>query len=145
MYKLITRLQLVTVIVFVLFIESIYSENSAAVNQSQLLVQPSKYVKMIHYDLTFSEDSLIFEGKFIILGKNIFGHFDIAAYNDSGRVMLQTKSSDRAYRKEQGSKVKSIKMNIGKCIDCRKVEVFFHEMRLDPDIGGCVSKQYKKS
>ncbi|MBN1576786.1 MAG: hypothetical protein JW913_09555 [Chitinispirillaceae bacterium] len=117
------------------------SDSSSAANKPELVVQPSKYVEILDAVIGSSDGSMVFEGHFIVLGRGVFGHFDFVAYDDSGEVIQLTKSDDRAYVKDNGARVKSIDMNLGPVDKCEKVEVSFHEMRMEPDSGACFSKQ----
>jgi hypothetical protein len=133
-------LQTVTFLACISFGRSNAAENSAGVNQPQLIVQSSKYIDMKSSSLLLSGGSPSFRGAFIVLGEGVYGHFDLIAFNDSGKEIQQTKSDNRAYRKHQGNKLKSIGVDLGSDLKCTKVEVSFHEMRVNPNVGACVPK-----
>lgn len=102
----------------------------------QLSVQQSNYVEFKSTNITASNGTITFDGKFIVLGERVYGHFDMVASNDSGQVLRKTMSQDRAWLRDQGGKLKttSLSMNVDAPV---KVEVSFHEMRLHPESGAC--------
>jgi hypothetical protein len=121
-------------------ISSIFAEdNSASSKQPSVSIQSSKYISFTNTKLVTSNGAVIFEGDFIVLGEGIYGHFDLIAYTDSGKIIQKVKSDDRAWRKLQGSRVKSISVSLGSVTDCSKVEVSFHEMMADRDSGAYLS------
>lgn len=130
-------LQAVAFLVCVALGRSNAAEKSAGVNQPQLVVQSSKYIDVKSSSIFLSGGTSTFNSTFIVLGEGIYGHFDLIAFNDSGKVIQQTKSDNRAYRRHQGIKLKSISMNLESAPKCTKVEVSFHEMRVNPDVGTC--------
>lgn len=125
----------------ILFSSQLFSlESEISPSQSQLVIQSSKYIKFNSSNLITLNGALTFDGKFIVLGEGIYGHFDLVVFNDSGTVVYQTKSVDRAYRRHRGVKLKSVKMNLENVSKYTKAEVTFHEMRVDPKAGTCILK-----
>jgi hypothetical protein len=116
------------------------SESQSSSSQQQLVVQPSQYIKFTSSSIVTLNGIITFDGKFIILGEGVYGHFDLVAFNDSGKIIQQTKSADRAYRRHSGVKTKSVKINLDNASECIKVEVTFHEMRVEPKAGACILK-----
>jgi hypothetical protein len=108
------------------------SDNNVSA-EPRLEVLPSNYIRMVNSHLGSSDGSMKFEGRFIVLGRGIYGHFEAVSYNDSGMVLQSMSSPDRAYRAEHGGRVKSINMPLVAFNNCARVEVRFHEMRLNPD------------
>ncbi|NLG18716.1 MAG: hypothetical protein GX556_15410 [Fibrobacter sp.] len=104
--------------------------------QPQLSIKQSKYVNFINSSVTASEGAILFEGRFIVLGEGVYGHFDMIAYNDSGKVVQKAISEDRAWRRDAGSKLKTITLSITS-EQPAEIEVSFHEMRINPDAGAC--------
>lgn len=114
--------------------------NKIPPSQPLLVVQSSKYITFNSSNLISLNGALTFDGKFIVLGEGIYGHFDLVAFSDSGKVVYQTKSVDRAYRRHSGVKLKSVKINLENASKYTKAEVTFHEMRVDPKAGACILK-----
>ncbi len=104
--------------------------------QPQLSIKQSKYVNFINSSVTASEGAILFEGRFIVLGEGVYGHFDMIAYNDSGKVVQKAISEDRAWRRDSGSKLKTITLSTTSELPA-EIEVSFHEMRINPDVGAC--------
>lgn len=104
--------------------------------QPQLSIQQSKYVDFKSSNVAISKGTTVFEGNFIVLGEGVYGHFDMVASDDSGKIVQKVMSEDRAWRREQGSKLKAVTLSVNGALPS-KVEVSFHEMRVNPDVGAC--------
>jgi hypothetical protein len=127
-----------TIILISLFAgQLIASESEVPPGKLELTVQSSKYVSFTSSNIIGSKELISFDGKFIVLGKGIFGHFDLVAFDGSGKVIHQIKSNDHAYQRDQGAKVKNIALSIDNDTSCIKVDVSFHETRINPDVGAC--------
>jgi hypothetical protein len=124
----------------VIISRSIAAESTLSVNQPQLTVNPSNYVTFNSSNVVVSKDAITFEGTFVVLGEGIYGHFDLVTYDDSGKSVQLTKTDDQAFMRDHGSKPKPIILVTGNSKGITKVEVSFHEMRLNPDTGACISK-----
>ncbi len=109
-----------------------------------LIVQPSRYVDIINAEICILAESVRISNHFIVLGRGIYGHFDVVACDSTGTEILRMKSEDTVYRKNRGSRVKSFNMDLGRVPSCKKVEIAFHETRLDPHTGTCVSSGYPR-
>jgi len=108
-------------------------ENTASSKQPAISVPASKYINFTNTNLVTTKGVMTFDGNFIVLGKGIYGHFEVIVYGDSETVIQRVKSEDRAWRKEQGSKVKSISLSLGSISTCSKVEVMFQETQIKSD------------
>ncbi len=104
--------------------------------QTQLFIQQSNFVEFKSTNITASNGAISIEGKFIILGNGIFGHFDMVAFDDSGKVIQKAMSEDRAWQRDHGGNLKSIALLMS-TKEPAKVEVSFHEMRIHPEFGAC--------
>jgi hypothetical protein len=65
------------------------------------------------------------------MGEGVFGHFNAVVYGDSDKVFKEIQSEDRAWRSDQGGKIKSIIFNIGIIPSNSKVVISFREMRVE--------------
>jgi hypothetical protein len=65
------------------------------------------------------------------MGKGIYGHFELIACDDSGKVNQRTATDDRAWRKDKGANVKSISISLDAAPDLSKVEISFQETRVE--------------
>jgi len=110
------------------------SGNNAS-EKPRLEVQQSNYVRMMSSRLGASDEAMEFEGRFIVLGRGVYGHFEAICYDDSGKVLQSMNSPDRTYRAEQGARVKSIGIPLAAFDNCARVVVCFHETRLEADAG----------
>jgi len=106
-----------------------------------LSIESSKWVTMQSPVLSLENGTLVFGSEFMILGKGIFGHFDMVVYGADGKVITVVKSDDRAWRKDNGPVVKDIALTFDTAEKCAAVSVSFHEMRESPDVGACVARQ----
>jgi hypothetical protein len=104
-----------------------------------LKIEPSKYVNFTSTKLTAQNGAINFQGDFLVLGEGIFGHFDLQTFDSTGNRLKLAQSEERNYRRDQGSKFKNVLISTTDTdsLQCYKVSVFFHEMRLEPDYGPC--------
>ena len=117
--------------IIILFITLLFaSGENATIIQPELKMVPSKYVMLRNAAIQVQGKTLEFDGQFLVLGRGIYGHFEFIAYDDSGKVLMTTKSDDRAYRRDRGARVKAIKVTLGSVPSCSSVTVAFHEMRV---------------
>jgi hypothetical protein len=114
---------------------SIFAGDNPVASKPSISILPSKYVSFTNTNLAVSNGLMVFNGSFIIFGQGVYGHFDLVVYSDSGKVTQKIQSDDRAWRKERGSRVKSISLSLGSVVTCYKIEVSFHEMRTDLNSG----------
>jgi putative lipoic acid-binding regulatory protein len=125
------------VLTFVILIQYLtIAQEPADKTQPQLSVQQSNYVEFKSTNITASNGTITFDGKFIVLGDAIFGHFDVVANNDSGKIIQKTMSEDRAWKRDHGGNLKSITVSM-RASNAAKVVVSFHEMRINPNSGAC--------
>jgi hypothetical protein len=125
------------VITFVVLIHCLtIAQEPAGKAQPQMSIQQSNYVEFKSTNITASTGTITFDGKFIVLGDAIFGHFDLLAYNDSGKVIQKTMSEDRAWKRDHGGNLKSITVAM-RISNAAKVVISFHEMRINPNSGSC--------
>jgi hypothetical protein len=104
--------------------------------KTQLVVIPSRYIEVQSFDITRSNNEGIgIEGKFLVAGKGIYGHFEAVAYNDSGFMLQRVSSEDVTYRRGRGAKTKTVDLYMNNRTSCSKIEVTFHEMRETSDTG----------
>src|SRR5512133_87229 len=105
----------------------------------ELKIEPSKYVNFTSTTLTAQNGTINFQGDFLLLGEGIFGHFDLETFDSTGNRLKLAQSEERNYRRDQGSKYKNVSISATDTdsLQCYKVSVFFHEMRLEPDSGPC--------
>jgi hypothetical protein len=105
----------------------------------ELKIEPSKYVNFTSTKLTAQNGTINFQGEFLVLGEGIYGHFDLQTFDSTGKRLKLAQSEERNYRRKQGSKYKSVSISTTDTdsLQCYKVSVFFHEMRLEPDSGPC--------
>lgn len=105
----------------------------------ELKTEPSRYVNFTSAKVTSQNGTIQFNGDFLILGEGIFGHFDLQTFDSSGNRLKLAQSEERNYRRDQGSKYKNVSISTTDTdsLQCYKVSVFFHEMRLEPDLGPC--------
>jgi len=106
------------------------------VSQPQLFIQQSNYITFKSTNVNSSKEAVSFDGTFIILGKGVYGHFDMAAFDNSGKVIQISTSGNQNWRSDQGSKLKTVNLTMSNC-NPAKVEVSFHEMRVNPNVGAC--------
>jgi len=114
------------------------NDTTAADSLPPLEVLPSEFVSVLEYSFTQAGPAVVFEGSFTISGEGIYGHFDLVLFDDSGAQIKTCSSSDRAYRRDRGSKVKPVSISCVVPDTCVKVQLYFHEMRLHPDDGPCM-------
>jgi hypothetical protein len=125
------------VLTFIILIQYLaFAQESTDKNLPQLSVQQSNYIEFKNTNITASNGTITFEGKFIVLGERVYGHFDMVASSDSGKVLQKAMSQDRAWLRDQGGKLKKITLSMNVSAPA-KVEVSFHEMRLHPESGAC--------
>jgi isopentenyl phosphate kinase len=105
-------------------------DNTASGKQPSVSTLPSEYISFTNTSLVTSKGIMTFEGNFIVHGKGIYGHFEATVYGDSGAIIQRVKSEDRAWRKELGSKMKSISLSLGPVSTCSKVEVIFQDTQI---------------
>lgn len=105
----------------------------------ELKIVPSKFVNFTSTTLTAQNGTINFQGDFLVLGEGIFGHFDLQTFDSTGSRLKLAQSEERNYRSDQGSKYKNVSISTTDTdsLQCYKVSVFFHEMRLEPDSGPC--------
>jgi hypothetical protein len=105
----------------------------------ELKIESSKYVNFTSNTLTAKNGTINFQGDFLVLGEGIFGHFDLQTFDSTGNRLKLAQSEERNYRRDQGSKYKNVSISTTDTdsLQCYKVSVFFHEMRLEPDSGPC--------
>lgn len=106
-----------------------------------LTIESSKWVAMQNSVLSLENGTLVFTSEFIVLGRGIYGHFDMVAYDADGTIMNVVTSDDRAWRKENGAIVKDIALSLDSAEKYTAVSVSFHEMRESPDAGACITSQ----
>lgn len=122
---------------FMVFIQCLtIAQEPADKTQPQLSVQQSNFVELKSTNLTASNGVITFEGQFIVLGDAIYGHFDLVAYSDSGKVIQKVMSEERAWKRDHGGNLKSITVSMH-ASGASKVVVSFHEMRINPNSGAC--------
>jgi len=126
----------IALILVSLFGYQAFAQDNESVAQPQLSIQQSKYVDFKGSNVSISNETTVFEGKFIVLGEGVYGHFDMVAFDDSGKVLQKAMSEDRAWRRDQGSKLKTLTLSVNEAYPS-KVDVSFHEMRVNSDIGAC--------
>ena len=107
--------------------------------EPELIIEPSKYVSFTSSTLTAKNGTINFQGTFLVLGEGIFGHFDLQTFDSTGNRLKLAQSEERNYRRDKGSKYKNVSISTTDTdsLQCYKVSVFFHEMRLEPDSGPC--------
>jgi hypothetical protein len=103
-------------------------------------IESSPYIKFSEHSVQYQEEKLIFEGNFVVLGKAVFGHFDFVLLKNTGAVISAVKTDNRSYRSDKGGRVKTVQVNLGSASGCTLIKVYFHETRIEPDIGACISK-----
>jgi hypothetical protein len=105
----------------------------------ELKIEPSNYVNFTLTTLTAQNGTITFKGDFLVLGEGFFGHFDLQTFDSTGNRLKLAQSEERNYRRDQGSKYKNVSISTTDTdsLQCYKVSVFFHEMRLEPDSGPC--------
>ena len=96
-------------------------------------IEPSQYVKFQKHLISLQKESLVFEGEFVVLGKAIYGHFSFISYDDSGTVVDEMNTDDRAYRSDKGGKIKFLTVNLGSPQNCTLVKALFHETRAESE------------
>lgn len=126
----------IVIVVMLLGSFSFAQEQKSGNKQPQLLIQQSNFVEFKSSNISESNGTIAFEGKFIVLGDAIYGHFDIIATTDSGKVIQKVMSADRAWKRDHGGNLKSITLSMSAKAPAR-VEVSFHEMRVSPESGAC--------
>jgi hypothetical protein len=99
----------------------------------EVSVEQSDFVKFLKQSISLQKKSLVFEGEFVVLGKAIYGHFSFVSYDDSGTVVDETTTDDRAYRSDKGGKIKFITVNLGSPQNCTLVKTLFHETRAESE------------
>lgn len=129
--------------VIVLLFAQVFAANGggdAPKSQPDLAIVSSEFVNITSSSLTVAGETVSFNGSFLVAGRAVFGHFDMVALNDSGKVVNVTKSEDQAQIRDHGPKPKSIVLSTSSIRGVSKVEVSFHETRINPEVGACVSK-----
>ena len=117
------------------------TEKPEEITQPELEIVSSQFVEFFKKALIQRQDELLFNARFIVLGKAVYGHFDFMMVGDSGTVIGTVSTDDRSYRSDKGGRPKTFSMNIGAAANCILVKVAFHEMRKDPEKGLCVTKK----
>ncbi|HEX2959222.1 MAG TPA: hypothetical protein VHO70_20475 [Chitinispirillaceae bacterium] len=128
--------RIVVTMVTLIYSISLAQEGKNKDTQPQLSIQQSSYVEFKSSNITASSGTISFDGKFIVLGDAIYGHFDMVASSDSDKVIQNVMSENRAWKRDHGGNLKTIMLSMN-AVNAVKVVVSFHEMRLHPDEGAC--------
>jgi hypothetical protein len=135
------RLLISFAIILFLFIPQLFaSVEDSSVFDPKLEVQTSRFVNMLNSSLQFENSLATFYGNFTVSGEGIYGHFDAFVYNGSDFLVSKVRSDDRAWRRDQGGKIKNISFTIGSIPLNSKVVISFHETRIDPKNGACTTE-----
>ena len=116
------------------------AEASSVTDLPELEIISSRYVKFFDHAIASNGEGLTFTGSFIVLGKAVFGHFDFLTLGDSATVLNIATTEDRSYRSDKGGNPKTITLSIGPATGSRQVKVAFHETRLEPESGLCITR-----
>lgn len=105
----------------------------------QLETVASRFVDFLEKTLVIQGTELVFSARFIVLGKAVFGHFDVMKIGDSGTIITTISTDDRSYRSDKGGRPKTLELNAGPAAGCALVKASFHEMRKEPENGLCTT------
>ena len=105
----------------------------------ELHILPSEFVDFFDRELVLQGEELDFKATFIVLGKAVYGHFDFMMVGDSGTAATVKSTDNRSYRSDKGGSPKTLAVNLGPAAGVVLVKAAFHEMRVEPDKGLCVT------
>lgn len=114
-------------------------ETSRALTLPQLEIVSSQFVGFLDKALVLQGEELVFNAKFIVRGKAVYGHFDVMMAGDTGTATTVKSTDDRSYRSDKGGRPKTKIINLGPAAGCVLVKAAFHEMRVEPGKGLCVT------
>jgi hypothetical protein len=103
--------RIASIVVLMFGFQTFAQHNDTIDSQPQLIIQQSNYVGFRSYTTDASGGAFRFNGKFIVSGEGIYGHFDLVGYDQYGKIVLKAKTDDRAYRRDQGGKMKSVELS----------------------------------